>query len=330
MIHFEKNYNQQTLAEEIIDHWETGKKSFTLNSSGTTGNPKPTELQRELLEWSVKRTVKTLDLKKENCFCCLPIDKTGGFMMLIRALYNQWNIYFQNASASPFVKLAIDHNYSLCSVSPQQCANALNDSPGQLARFNTVLIGGAPLSSPLESKLLDFSKKNNTRFFITYGMTETASHIAFRSPGQAFYKAIEGVQLSQQDQCLNIEIPELEYVVHTNDMVELNGNEFKVLGRKDLVINSGGIKIFPEILEPQIQSILSEMGFNRNFYLHYADDATLGQKCILVIEGEPIHDEAFILALLTRELPKYHAPRLIKYLTRFNYTATGKLIRSLE
>lgn len=330
MIHYHEAYPFKDLTEEIIKKWKNGVQEFTLYSSGTTGTSKPITLKRDMLKWSVNNTVRTFGLQDENCFCCLPLDKTGGFMMLIRALDQNWNIHLETPSTSPLDDLPTDHHYTLCSLSPQQCTHALENTPQQLATFSTILIGGASISPELESKLLEFSSENNTRFFISYGMTETASHIAYRIPGQDHYQSLKGVVLSEKIGCLNISIPELDLDIQTNDRVELLNDGFRVLGRADHVINSGGIKIFPEETEPLIKEVLTGMGINRNFFITSEEDELLGQRCILVVQGPPITNDAFILEVLKRELPKYHAPKRMVFQNTFHYTTTGKLIRSID
>ena len=67
----------------------------------------------------------------------------------------------------------------------------------------------------------------------------------------------------------------------TNDIVEIhNEKQFKWLGRYDNLINSGGVKLFPEQIETKLASKIS----NR-FFITGLPDAVLGTKVVLIIEG---------------------------------------------
>lgn len=327
MVSYSPEFDQQDLVRSVIRDWNTERPSFTLYSSGTQGSSKGVELNHNLLKWSAENTANTFELKNENSYCCLPVNKTGGFMMIIRALHLNWDIYLEAASSSPFQKLETSHHYTLTSLSPMQCSKALTDSPKQLACFKTVLIGGAELDPVLEESLIDFEERNTTRFIITYGMTETASHIAYRKPGDEGYQLMAGVYAELNDSKLLIHIKDLDLHIQTEDFAEVTEHGFKITGRADDVINSGGLKIFPSEIEPMIREVLDESGIKRAFYLSSMPHQTLGNECILIIEGEQMKDSAFLLESLKRILPKNQSPKKIIYKQPFRYTDTGKLRR---
>ncbi len=165
--------------------------------------------------------------------------------------------------------------------------------------------------------------KNNT--FHTYGMTETLTHVAVKKlngeNSDSFFKALPGIEFSKNDkECLVISAPHLsEKKFVTNDIVELKDEEsFQFIGRYDNVINSGGVKISPEMVEQKLHSIIKE-----RFIITGLPDDRLGEKVVLIIEGK----DKFLVDFAKLGLAKYEIPKQVYYLDKFPETDSGKLIR---
>jgi O-succinylbenzoic acid--CoA ligase len=110
-----------------------------------------------------------------------------------------------------------------------------------------------------------------------------------------------------------------EETIVTNDLVELvNENEFVFLGRIDNVINSGGIKLIPEQIEEKLSNKIQS-----RFFVTGVQDATLGEKLVLIIEGEkqPLDETIF------DGLDKYEKPKEVFYVSKFIETQNGKIKR---
>ena len=95
-------------------------------------------------------------------------------------------------------------------------------------------------------------------------MTETLSHIALRRlngpEASDWYTPFESIQIRlSKENTLVIYAPEIcgkELV--TNDIAEINGqNQFRILGRKDNTINTGGVKVQIEQVEAALKEHLS-------------------------------------------------------------------------
>ena len=327
MTHFIATYaddfTEQTFVEAIVKKWVNNALSFTLYSSGSTGNPKEIKLDRSLLQWSAMGTKNALNLGDDiSILCCLPIAKTGGFMQLIRALVWDCPIHFVKPTNDPSIHLNNSH-YALTSLTPTQLEYILTTDFAPSSSI-TILVGGAPISPRLEEKL----STSELRFIETYGMTETASHIALREIGKdAMFTAQDGVVLSVIEDCLSVSIPELGLNLLTHDIVEITDHRFKLLGRSDDVINSGGVKIHPELIEPLIAVSLTSAGINRAFYLSKKPNTVFGEMAVLVLEGEAIQDSSYLLELLKRDIPDYMHPKEVVFVDRIQFTDTGKVIR---
>jgi O-succinylbenzoic acid--CoA ligase len=109
-------------------------------------------------------------------------------------------------------------------------------------------------------------------------------------------------------------------VIITNDIVELvDENQFIFLGRMDNVINSGGIKLIPEQIEQKLVGKISQ-----RFFIASKPDDELGEKVVLVIEGEKHELDNSIY----ESLVKYEKPKEIIFIPKFLDTATGKIMRN--
>ena len=160
-----------------------------------------------------------------------------------------------------------------------------------------------------------------TQVFETYGMTETVSHIAAKRVGDTSFSVLPNVTISQdQRDCLVIDAPLVSSeVLTTNDLVEIiNEKEFILLGRADNIINSGGIKLIPEQIEAKLSSKIKE-----RFFVAGIPDGTLGEKLILVIEGEAREISLDVFETLSA----YEKPKEYLFVSQFLETESGKVKR---
>ena len=138
----------------------------------------------------------------------------------------------------------------------------------------------------------------------TFGMTETISHIALKNitANEQNFKALEGVSFKSIEGCLKIICPDLlKNPLITNDLVEIfSEKEFSWVGRKDFVVNSGGIKLFPEKIERKLSKFLKDP-----FVVIGIPDESLGEKLVIVFEGKVSTDYQKAI----ESLNKYEKPK---------------------
>ena len=181
----------------------------------------------------------------------------------------------------------------------------------RLNQLKAIIVGGAPVSQQLFKRI----EATDIPIYQTFGMTETISHVALRrlngSGKSKFYQLLPGwLMTTDKDNKLSLHNEGITNGwLQTNDVVEIiDDSLFHWLGRYDNVVNSGGIKIVPEIVENQIRSILEDIEIN--FILGGIEDPLLGQRLILVIEGQKDGEvESKLIAQLSGNLEKYHIPR---------------------
>jgi len=190
--------------------------------------------------------------------------------------------------------------------------NGVNDT----GMVRKILLGGGPVSQIQEAQYESLPSE----IYHSYGMTETLSHVALRKLNghnrTNSYHALRGVSFDTDERgCLIIEVPFLNNPVYTNDVVELvNENEFIWRGRFDNVVNSGGIKLFPEEIERKIFPYIQE-----RFFVAGIPDDRFGEKLCLFIEGVEYSKEK--LQLLSENisvcLDRYEKPRMIYFVRNF-------------
>lgn len=267
---------------------------------------------------SALKTLRFLELKEgQSCLLCLSPKYIAGMMMLVRWMEGDLDLYFTEPSSTPLRQ--IEPKIDFVAMVPYQVFHSLE----QLDRVKTLLIGGGAIEPSLQGSV----RNTNCRVFQSYGMTETITHIALREINQHLqhvYRLLPGVKVRLDERsCLVIDAPDIGVQnLVTNDVAELiSDSEFRWIGRYDNVVNSGGIKIFPEELEAQI----GDIGFN--YVIGGIPDPALGEQLVMVIEADSSEIVPKLLNKL-ESLPRYHRPREVRLLREFARTNTGKLKRS--
>jgi O-succinylbenzoic acid--CoA ligase len=302
---------EKPVGDFLLD-WFDSKDYIEMFTSGSTGKPKTVVVKKQAMVNSAIATGDFFDLKPGNsALQCLPVKYVAGKMMLVRAMILGLDLEFVAPSSHPMRNNEI--NFDFVAMVPLQAQTSIQE----LKKVKKLIIGGAAVNKTLEKQLL----KLKTEVYETYGMTETITHIAARKLGEKAFTVLPDVTVSYDDRnCLVIHAPKIsDEVIITNDIVELvNENQFIFLGRIDNVINSGGIKLIPEQIENKLMSKIQQ-----RFFIASKPDNELGEKLILVIEGDKVEFDHSIY----EDLDKYEKPKEILFIPKFKETTTGKIMR---
>lgn len=338
IIDFTQNINPESLSpqtefeEKVISflkEWQSDSPKVYVQTSGSTGIPKVFEIEKSKMLNSARMTCNFLNLKEgDAALLCLPVEYISGKMMVVRALERKLKLSVATPSAIPVQNL--DVTIDFCAMSPLQVENSLH----KIHFIKNLIIGGAQVSQSLKNKISQSLKDKNTETTVyeTYGMSETLSHIALKQiypVSEEYFSVFKGIEIALDERrCLKISAPALHpEILQTNDLVELKDDRhFKFLGRIDNVINSGGLKIHPEELE----SLLHRYIAREAAFLGIKDEK-LGQKLVLVIEGEQTKDITSQLDEALKEaektFSKNHLPKTIHFIPIFPRIPNGKLNR---
>jgi len=303
--------------------WLNNKDHLFVTTSGSTSKPKEIKLMKQAMVNSAIATGNFFGLEPgDKALHCLPSHFIAGKMMFVRALVLGLEIDFVEPSAQPIFDYK--KTYDFCAMIPLQLKHTI----GYIHNIKTIIVGGSKVTKPLLQKI----KECKPKFYETYGMTETITHVAVRSlqskssNRESFFNALENVTFEQDNRsCLIINAPKLvEDALVTNDIVDLKSEtSFELLGRFDNVVNSGGIKLFPEQIEDKLQPAISQ-----RFIVAGEEDATLGEKLILIVE-KPSNSTDEILKVIQelKTLDKFEIPKKIYSVEKFSETINGKIQR---
>ncbi|MBR5878258.1 MAG: AMP-binding protein [Akkermansia sp.] len=308
---------------DFLAEWWSDSPGICLQTSGSTGTPKHMLATREAMVASAEASCRFFGLKPgDTALLCLPLQYIAGKMMVVRALVGGLKLIITEPSSTPLAGLNCDIDFA--PMVPMQVSTTLGSPEGhkKLVQVRTLLLGGGFVDAALEEQLQALP----CRVFTSYGMTETLSHIALRAANgphrSEFYTPLPEVSLSLTDTgTLQITAPYLGiHQLTTNDLAEVSPDgRFRILGRADAVINSGGVKIQAEDIEQELHRLTGLCVLALPL-----PHPVLGQCVALLWEGPDDAEHTLHSACAT--LQKYHRPHLIKRVA-LPRTTSGKVAR---
>ena len=327
--------------EDFLSEWNNGSDRVLVHTSGSTGKPKPMMVEKKRMLNSARITCDFLGLKPgDSALLCMSLDYIAGKMVVVRSIERHLHLISVPPSGHPLKD--VDEEITFAAMVPMQVYNTLQvpEERERLTHIRHLIIGGGAIDAALEQELQ--SLPGDIAIWSTYGMTETLSHIALRringDEASEWYQPFDSVHISQTEEgCLVIDAPQVcaETLV-TNDIVEIEPYiynkveklRFRIKGRKDNVICSGGIKIQIEEVETLLKPHLE-----KPFMLAKKKDEKFGEIAVLLSEDEDIKKvEATVRRLLSDESEKssdhkkykYWIPKEFRYVEHLPLTETGK------
>lgn len=357
--------------EDFLSEWNNDSDTVLVHTSGSTGKPKPMMVEKKRMLNSARITCDFLGLKPgDSALLCMSLDYIAGKMVVVRSIERHLHLISVSPSGHPLKDINlkdangkdVNGEITFAAMVPMQVYNTLQvpEERERLTHIRHLIIGGGAIDASLEKELR--SLPGNIAIWSTYGMTETLSHIALRringAEASEWYQPFDSVKISQTDEgCLVIDAPLVcaETLV-TNDIVEIepyiynkvenheeveNHNKveklrFRIKGRKDNVICSGGIKIQIEEVEALLKPHLE-----KPFMIAKKKDEKFGEIAVLLTEDEDLKKvEATIRRLLSGKSDdsnksseskshKYWIPREYLHVEHLPLTETGKPKRSI-
>ena len=317
--------------EDFLSEWNNDSDRVLVHTSGSTGKPKPMMVEKKRMLNSARITCDFLGLKPgDSALLCMSLDYIAGKMVVVRSIERHLHLISVSPIGHPLKE--VNEEITFAAMVPMQVYNTLQvpEERERLSHIRHLIIGGGAIDASLEQELK--SLPGNIAIWSTYGMTETLSHIALRringEEASEWYQPFDSVRISQTEEgCLVIDAPQVcaETLV-TNDIVEIEPYiynkveklRFRIKGRKDNVICSGGIKIQIEEVEAFLKPHLV-----KTFMLAKKKDGKFGEIAVLLTEDEDIKTiEATVRRLLSDH--KYWIPREFLHVEHLPLTETGK------
>jgi O-succinylbenzoic acid--CoA ligase len=308
----------------FLHKWYSGDTKFIVKTSGSTGaGPKELGFNKQQMIESARLTISYFDLREgDRALLCLPIDYIAGKMMLVRAIVGGLKLFVVDPSSDFWDEL--NEDMAFAAIVPLQLERAAIDKTSYIEK---TLIGGAPINDRLKER---FGLSKST-FYESFGMSESLSHFAIKnlSGGEEAFTLLSGVEANANEEGqLSVKVPWITSIwLKTDDKVVFKAKDkFQWLGRFSDTINSGGVKIDPYVCERKlIEPLRAFFDKDRSFYMTSFPDATLGQKVMLIIEGEEKHG---LRDVLPQYLEKYEVPKDVVFIKRFKYSSSGKILKS--
>ncbi|PXV62128.1 O-succinylbenzoic acid--CoA ligase [Dysgonomonas alginatilytica] len=305
----------------FLNDWFSDSPTIKVQTSGSTGIPKEMFVEKSKMMQSAQLTCSFLGLKKgDSALLCMSLDYIAGKMVAVRALVAELDLYPVLPSGNPLKN--IHKEFSFAAMIPLQVFNSLQSDTEKkrLSNIKNLIIGGGSIDPQIEEAVKDFPHK----VYSTYGMTETLSHIALRrlngKEASDHYYPFDSVTLSlSEDNALIIDAPLVSNErLYTNDIVEIyEDKSFRIIGRKDNIINSGGVKIQIEEIEALLRPALKN-----GFAITSLPDPKFGEIVVLATEKEIDKN------IISNLLPVYFIPKKIIKVSKIPLTETGKINRA--
>uniref|UniRef100_UPI004029BA68 AMP-binding protein n=1 Tax=Prevotella sp. TaxID=59823 RepID=UPI004029BA68 len=335
---------------DFLQEWNSPSETLLVHTSGSTGKPKPMWVEKQRMLNSAHITCDFLGLRPgDSALLCMSLDYIAGKMMVVRSIERKLRLFSVKPSGHPLsdesLAKMVEMNFDFVAMVPMQVYNTLQvpQERERLSRIKHLIIGGGAIDDALAEELRSLPGA----VWSTYGMTETLSHIALRrlngEEASEWYQPFDSVGVSlNSDGCLVIDAPLVcsEPLV-ANDIAEIKQQEtssyssdassslktssphvlFRIKGRKDNVICSGGIKIQIEEVENLLRQHL-----DAPFLLAKKKDEKFGEIAVLVTESGDLEG---VEAICRQVLPRYWVPRQYLHFNQLPMTETGKPKRAI-
>lgn len=311
--------------------------ALVVSTSGSTGTPKGAQLTAANLVSSADATHQFLG-GPGQWLLAMPAHHIAGLQVLIRSLIagvepaacdltDGFNIT-EFAGLSRELHETGDRCYT--SLTPMQLDKAMHTLEGieALRLFDAILVGGAATSP----KLLRAAEDLRIRVVTTYGSSETSGGCVYNG------HPIAGAQVRLAEDDNNRihlggpmiahgyrNLPDHEAFARegwfaTSDAGSLIDDQLLVTGRLDTIIDSGGLKLHPEVVE---KHMLALDGVDAACVVGVPDDR-LGQRIVTAYSGSASRTD---LLEAFEELPRWQVPKEILHVDQMPLIGPGKVDR---
>ena len=275
-------FSQQKIKDSVLKNLIYSKKAIIKSSpnreslimiptGGSSGKIKFAIHNWSTLSASVTGFQKYFDCQEINSFCTLPLYHVSGLMQFIRSFITGGNLIICPYKAIQNKRLEVDTRNYFISLVPTQLQLLIGSIPLKLAKFKTVLLGGASISR----SLLNEARRHNIPLAPTYGMTETASGIVTLKPkdflagNNSNGRVLPHAKVIIESKADNLGLIKIKcdslcmgyyphyfdesYVFATDDLGYLDKEGYlHLIGRNSQKIITGGKNVFPAEVEAAI------------------------------------------------------------------------------
>ena len=311
--------------------------TLSFYTGGTTGRPKKVVHCSERIRFAVHGLLEQYGFEPMQVFCCLPLYHVSGWMQVERAWESGGTILFGDYRDLLDCDLARHLEGRWISLVPTQLQLLLksNVACSALRKAQGILLGGAKASS----QLLQDCRHEELPVFPCYGMTETAAMFTMLN-SHDFLNGQGGVgkclshaeirlgqnscvEVRAQSICLEKEDCFFDHGtwLATQDVALIDeGGNLYIERRADRIINSGGVKVDPQLVE----EVILQTGEVSECLVMGERDEKWGQRMVAYVTPAGV-DAVKLKSLLAEKLKGASMPKDIFAADYLPLNELGKL-----
>lgn len=355
MYHFGSQRNlifspcSRTLAPRTCERTAAHKTEWILLTSGTTGRPKMVVHTLESLAGAIKPTKANPGAVVWSTF--YDIRRYGGLQILLRAVLTRTSLILSNAqeAISAFLERAATLGVTHISGTPSHWRRALMSSSSHMIAPEYVRLSGEIADQAILNSLRSAypfarivhafaSTEAGVAFEVTDGLAGFPVETLHNTPHVEMKRHNGSLQIrsARNARCYlgsaTYALKDAEGFVDTGDMLEVRENRYHFVGRRDGVINIGGLKVHPE----EIESVINRHPAVRVSLVRTKKSPITGALVIADVvlqqgqqnaEGNGRSLREDILLLCRETLSSYKIPAAINFIPELNIAESGKLLR---
>ncbi|HEV3361318.1 MAG TPA: o-succinylbenzoate--CoA ligase [Pseudonocardiaceae bacterium] len=321
--------------------------ALVISTSGSTGAAKGVEISRSALRASAEATHRRLG-GPGRWLLATPAQYIGGVQVLVRSLLAgtepgivDLSVPFRSAGFAQAAEAVLSDSgvRRYTAMVPTQLRTLLTEGGAglaALARFDAVILGAAATSDQLRAAAADAG----VRVVPAYGMTETASGCVYDG------KPLDGVELRLADVEAGAGRIELSGPVlatgyrgrpaateaafgdgwfRTGDSGRFDEQgRLEVLGRTDDLINTGGVKVAPALVE---RALLAQAGVGEACVFGLPDEHWGQAVVAAIVPADPANapDQQELCAAVRAAVGRAAVPKRVRYLEKLPLRGPGKI-----
>ena len=313
--------------------WGLDDTRLMVATSGSTGAARVIALTTGQLCFSAMGSMIRLGhTLRDTWLCALPLNHVGGLSILVRALWASVTVELAwPFGPEHFAQRIRSGEITLCSMVPEMLRRVMAVSQDEPLpeSLRAILVGGD--SCP--GDVLDEAKRRAYPLALTWGMTESASQVATRFPGDFSEHGGNGPSLSfarvqEREGTLVIQGPVApQGTLATSDrgFVDERGC-VHVLGRTDDVLISGGENITPR----KVEDVILKSSWIESVAVVGVHHSRWGQRPVAFVvpaQGSTLTDDSDLRQFLVHHLNPFEVPDAFFRVERLPQSGIGKLDR---
>jgi len=306
--------------------WSLSDNRLIVATSGTTGRPKPIYLScMQLIISAFGSAIRIGHLPTDRWINPLPLNHVGGLSILFRCAWYGTAVDLHTQFQPARVNQSFEEGATLLSVVPVMLERILKDRLDDPfpEHVRCILVGGARTPE----SLIERCRRIKAPVSLTWGMTEAASQIATRFPGDFDSVGVPPLPFAtvRPDATgrLHVAGPLVQGDKATSDRGFIaDSGQIVIQGRVDNVIISGGENIDPVEIE---KVLVGHPAVDAAVVVGVPDD-TWGARPVAFLVGRQVETDE-LKTWCRASLSRFKVPAAFVWLEDFPRNHMGKIVR---